>query len=218
MDQTFWLQRWQTNNIAFHKSDANPLLVKYFDTLALAKNSRVFLPLCGKTRDIAWLLAEGYRVAGAELVEMAVEQLFQELGVEPEISKIGAVRLYRAAAIDIFVGNIFDLSSQILGAVDAIYDRAALIALPEAMRDQYTAHLTAITTHAPQLLITCEYDQTLMDGPPFSISQAEVQQHYGDRYEVSLIASMDVDGGLKGIAATETVWQLQKLKKLNLKN
>jgi len=211
MDSSFWLQRWQSNNIGFHKSEVNPVLVKYFGELALSQGSRVFVPLCGKTLDIAWLLSEGYRVAGAELVEMAIEQLFDELGVEPKISRIGEVRLHSAKDIDIFVGNIFDVSSNMLGSVDAIYDRAALVALPGEMRHRYTALLIDVTDKAPQLLVTYEYDQNLMEGPPFSVSEEEVNQHYSGSYDLSLIASTDVVGGLKGkCAAKENVWLLKK--------
>lgn len=78
------------------------------------------------------------------------------------------------------------------------------------MRDRYTAHLMTITHKAPQLLINYEYDQTLMAGPPFSISQAETQQHYGGSYDLTLISSMDMPGGLKGkCAAKENVWLLR---------
>lgn len=211
MDTNFWLQRWQNNEINFHKSVANPVLVDHFAALALPQGSRIFVPLCGKTLDIAWLLSQGYRVAGAELIEMAIEQLFAELGVEPQISAVGPVKLYSAQNINIWVGSIFDVSSEILGSVDAIYDRAALVALPEEMRRRYTAHLTAITNKAPQLLITYEYDQTLMAGPPFSVSSTEVKQQYGDRYDLTLIASTEVEGGLKGkCAAKENVWLLNR--------
>jgi thiopurine S-methyltransferase len=210
MDSNFWLQKWKDNNIGFHKSEANPALVKHFSELSLSNNSRVFVPLCGKTLDIAWLLSQGYRVTGAELVELAIEQLFEELGVSPKISRVGEVSLYSAKDIDIFVGNIFDVSGSILGSVDAIYDRAALIALPEETRKQYTAHLMEITDKAPQLLVTCEYDQSLMEGPPFSISKEEVNQHYSDTYRVSLISSTHVVAGLKGrYDVQESIWLLQ---------
>ena len=210
MDTDFWLQRWRDNNIAFHRSEANPLLVKHFKALGLVKGRRVFVPLCGKTKDISWLLANGYRVAGAELSEMAIEQLFTELGVEPKISDVGTVKHYSATDIDIFVGNIFELSGHTLGPVDSIYDRAALVALPAAMRDRYTTHLIDITHGASQLLICYEYDQTLMAGPPFSISRDEVSQHYSDSYALTLLTSKDVPGGLKGkCAATEYVWLLK---------
>ncbi len=211
MDAAFWHQKWEANEIGFHEGEANRLLVKYFNALSLAEGRRVFVPLCGKTLDIAWLLSNGFRVAGAELVESAIEQLFSELGIEPEISEVGGVKRYSAKNIDIFVGDIFAVSSEILGSVDAIYDRAALVALPEEIRRRYTGHLMEISDRTPQLLLTFEYDQSVMDGPPFSISNEEVIQHYGDRYELTLMESIAIPGGLKGkCAATENVWLLKK--------
>jgi len=211
VDKSFWLQRWEENNIGFHKSEANPALVSYFSELSLAKGSRVFVPLCGKTLDIAWLLANGYRVVGAELSALAIAQLFTELGIKPEISDAGALQRYSAPDLDIFVGDIFDLSGQMLGPVDAIYDRAALVALPQEMRDRYTAHLVEMTASVQQLLVCFEYDQTLMPGPPFSIGDGEVKRQYGDRYGLTLLASANVPGGLKGkCAAKEHVWLLGK--------
>jgi thiopurine S-methyltransferase len=209
MDPSFWHQRWEKNEIAFHEGKANALLVKHFRELSLAKGRRVFVPLCGKTRDISWLLSNGYRVAGAELSQVAIEQLFLELGMQPEISKVGEVEQWSAKNIAIFVGDIFALSRKILGPVDVVYDRAALVAFPEDMRKRYTAHLTEITGKALQLLICFEYDQSLMDGPPFSISHEEVHRHYEGVYDLTLLASTDVSGGLKGkCPAKENAWLL----------
>ncbi len=212
MDAKFWHQKWQKNEIAFHGNEANPLLVQYFGRLCLQKKSRIFLPLCGKTLDIAWLLSQGYRVAGAELVETAIVQLFEQLGVKPEISEAGAMKRFSAANIDIFVGNVFDLSSELLGPVDAVYDRAALVALPKEIRVRYTEHLRNITSHAPQLVICYEYDQSRMDGPPFSISHEEINGHYQRFYDLTLLESAEVPGGLKGgaFAAKENVWLLKQ--------
>lgn len=210
MDANFWHNKWEKNEIAFHQNEANPLLVKYCAELPLRKGSRVFLPLCGKTLDMPWLLSRGFCVAGAELSKLAVEQLFAGLGVEPKISSAGKLERYSAQHIDIYVGDIFDLTGDTLGVVDAIYDRAALVALPQTMRNRYTAHLTAITNKAPQLLITFEYDQSLMEGPPFSVSSEEVNQHYRGCYDVAPLASVDVPGGLKGqCVAKENVWLLK---------
>ena len=210
MDPSFWHQRWEKNEIAFHESEANPLLVKHVNELSLAKGSRVFVPLCGKTRDISWLLSNGYRVAGAELSQIAIEQLFMELGLQPEISTVGEVEQWSANRLDIFVGDIFAVSRKMLGPVDAIYDRAALVAFPEDMRHRYTAHLTGMTGKAPQLPMCYDYDQSLMQGPPFSIRNEEVHRHYADQYEVTLMARTDVSGGLKGkCPAKENVWRLR---------
>ncbi len=210
MDANFWHEKWEKNDIGFHKNEANQLLVSYFDRLSLVKNSRVFLPLCGKTLDISWLLSNGYRVAGAELSKVAVEQLFTELGIEPKIIKVGEINHYSATNIDIFVGDIFDLSSKTLGQVNAIYDRAALVALPEKTRNLYTKHLVEITDNAPQLLICYEYDQNLVQGPPFSISSEEVNRLYRDSYKINLIASINLPNGLKEkYEAKENVWLLE---------
>jgi len=209
MDPSFWHQKWEKNEIAFHESKANPLLVKHFNELSVAMGSRVFVPLCGKTRDISWLLSNGYRVAGAELSQIAIEQLFMELGLQPEISTGGEIEQWSAKNLDIFVGDMFALSRKGLGRVDAIYDRAALVAFPEDMRHRYTAHLTGMTGKAPQLLVCYDYDQSVMQGPPFSIRNEEVHRHYADTYEVTLMASTEVSGGLKGACpAKENVWLL----------
>jgi len=210
MEPGFWHQRWQNNEIAFHESKANALLVKHFHELALTKGSRVFLPLCGKTLDISWLLSQGCRVVGAELSVLAVEQLFASLGVQPEKRKRDQLEQWSAPNLDLFVGDIFALSRTMLDPVDAVYDRAALVALPEAMRRRYTAHLMDITNLSPQLMICFEYDQSAIEGPPFSVSDEEVRQHYAEKYEVRLVESREVAGGLKGkCPAKEKLWLLR---------
>lgn len=210
MDADFWHQRWAANEIGFHESAVNPLLVKHFPALALEKGRRVFVPLCGKSLDIHWLLANGYRVAGAELSKLAVEQLFAELGAEPSITRCGPMERYSTRDLDVFLGDIFDLTIQLLGPVDAVYDRAALVALPEDMRSRYAAHLTTITASPPQLLLCFQYDQQLMSGPPFSLTSAEVHRLYRDTYQPALLDSVDIPGRFKGkVAATELVWLLE---------
>lgn len=210
MEAGFWHRKWESNDIGFHEGVPNALLVKHFGDLGLAPGSRVFLPLCGRTRDIDWLLDQGCRVAGAELSETAVRQWFTGNDIEPAVKDVGALKHYSAPGIDIFVGDIFDLSSAVLGGIDAIYDRAALVALPADMRKRYAAHLRAITDNAPQLLICFEYDQSELDGPPFSIDDEEVRRHYGEFYELVLRERREVAGGLKGkCAARENVWLLR---------
>ncbi|AKI00694.1 thiopurine S-methyltransferase, Se/Te detoxification family [Hoeflea sp. IMCC20628] len=211
MEHSFWHDRWESGRIGFHEREPNPLLVTHFPALAVPENGRIFVPLCGKTLDIAWLLSQGHRVAGAELSELAIEQLFEDLGVEPAISDLGKLTHYSADSIDIFVGDIFDLTATVLGAVDAVFDRAALVALPEHMRMAYAPHIADITGNAPQLLITFEYDQSQLDGPPFSIPSDEVIQRYGDRYDISTLATDGVAGGFKGHDVRERVWLLRTL-------
>jgi len=210
MEANFWLERWEANQTSFHRSEANKALVAHIDKLALENGARVFVPLCGKTLDIGWLLSKGYRVAGAELSPLASDQLFEELGVVPNISGAGSLKHYSAERLDIFVGNIFDLDAKTLGPIDAIYDRAALIALPLEMRQKYTAHLAQLTGRAPQLLLTIDYDQSQMEGPPFSVIDAEAKEHYAGTYDVTLLSRTEVPGGIKGIMpGDELVWLLR---------
>lgn len=214
MKASFWHQKWERGDIGFHENEANPLLIEHFEKLNLAKGSRVFLPLCGKSRDAAWLLACGYRVVGAELSELAITTLFKELGLGPEISKVGELTRYSAKNINMLVGDIFDVSAEYLEPINAIYDRAALVALPAFIRRQYTSHLMNITNAAPQLLISYEYNQLLMEGPPFSVNENEVKQHYGATYQLKSVEIKNVAGGLKGkVASAETAWLLQKTNK-----
>nr|WP_242029120.1 thiopurine S-methyltransferase [Coleofasciculus sp. FACHB-712] len=211
MEASFWQQKWEEGDIGFHQSEANPFLVEHFEKLNVAKGGRVFLPLCGKTRDLAWLLNCGHRVVGAELSELAINELFKDLEVEPKISTVGKLTHYSAKDIDIFVGDIFDVSAEVLGPVDAVYDRAALVAMPENRRYQYTSHLMKITHVAPQLLISYEYNQQLMDGPPFSVGEAEVKHHYASAYQLNSVESREITGGLKGkVAAIERIWLLKR--------
>ena len=211
MDPNFWHKRWEENEIGFHQSAVNVLLSDHFSGLSLPQTSRVFVPLCGKTRDIAWLLSQGHRVVGVELSKLAVEELFVDLGVAPKISVQGELLRYSAPGLEIFVGDIFELSGDLLGRVDAIYDRAALVAFPTEMRGRYGAHVAAITQLAPQFLICFEYDQAVMNGPPFSIDRQKVHDVYGAHYQIEPITNRDVAGGLKGkCPAQETVWHLVK--------
>jgi thiopurine S-methyltransferase len=226
MNTSFWFQKWNDREIGFHQLEANPLLTDHFSTLSLPTGSRVLVPLCGKTPDMRWLLSQTYQVAGVEMVETAVEEFFEESRLEPTVSKPDASEKhggsqaamqryhaegsYHAEGIDLFAGDFFALSPEQLGPVDAAYDRAALVALPEEMRSQYADHLKALVGPGPQLLITFRYDQSKMEGPPFSISPEELKRLYGDTYHITRQASVEVPGGLKGrCPAQEEAWTLR---------
>ncbi|MEM9343932.1 MAG: thiopurine S-methyltransferase [Pseudomonadota bacterium] len=209
MEHSFWHDRWKANELGFHEADGNALLASHFGTLGKPEGARVFVPLCGKTRDIGWLLAQGCRVVGTELSEIAVRDLFKDLGLSPEKSEVGELNRYAGPSIEVFVGDHFTLTADVLGTVDAIYDRAAFVALPSKMRQRYSASLKALAPGVPQLLITFEYDQSVMPGPPHSISTEEVGAHYADAFDIEMLEVKDVAGKLKGkVEATETIWHL----------
>ena len=144
--------------------------------------------MCGKTLDIGYLLEQGYSVIGAELSGKAITDLFASLNRQPEITPWQGGNRYRQGDLTVFQGDIFLLTPDDLPTVDAIYDRAALIALPDKMRARYARHLQTLTHRARQLLITLEYDQQQMAGPPFSVDQEEVETRYGDHYRVTSLS------------------------------
>lgn len=210
MEHEFWHTKWRKGEIGFHQQEVNPLLARYLDTLPLSNNSRVFVPLCGKTLDIHWLLKQGYQVTGVELNELAIQQLFGELDIKPTIVNDGKVKRYISDRLDVFIGDIFDVSQTMLENIDLIYDRAALIALPFSMRKNYTSHLMNISNKASQLLVCLEYDQALIQGPPFSVDRREVEQHYQYSYQINLLASETIPEKLKNkVVAREAIWWLK---------
>jgi thiopurine S-methyltransferase len=174
----------------------------------LAVGNCVFVPLCGKTRDIAWLLEQGYRVVGSELNEKAVKDLFADLGLSPIVTRDGALIRYASVALVVFVGDIFALSATMLGKVDAVFDRAALVALPNEMRQRYAAHVIDISGQVPQFVLTYTYDQAAMDGPPFSVTPEMVDAYFAASFEITHLETIEV-GALKGkVPAIETAWLL----------
>lgn len=212
MDAAFWHQKWARQDIGFHQNAVHPLLAAHWPALDLGAAGRVFVPLCGKTLDIHWLRDRGHAVAGAELSAQAVAELFTELGLVPQVQACGALQRHSAPGLDVFVGDLFALTPALLGPVDAVYDRAALVALPPAMRRDYTAQLQRLATRAPQLLIACEYEQARLPGPPFSVDEAELRQHYGASYNLQCLQRLPLAGGLKGrVPAADVAWALRPL-------
>lgn len=212
MEANFWHQRWATNDIGWHEQNGSALLATNFKVLSLPPLSRVFVPLCGKTLDIGWLLSQDCQVVAIELNETAIEELFIQLGVEPVVSQSGSLKKYSALNLDVFAGDFFALSAGQLGSVDAVFDRASMVALPNELRAQYTKHLVQVTNNAQLLLIVFEYDQNEIEGPPFSISVKDINRHYESIYSILTLDSHDMTGQLRGdFAATENAYLLQPL-------
>jgi thiopurine S-methyltransferase len=193
MKKDFWLERWEREEIGFHQNEVNPYLCKYWQELHLACDSKVFVPLCGKSQDMLWLRKQGHQVIGVELSNIAVQAFFKENGYTPHHVTRGKFEHCEADGIRILCGDFFDLNKDDLAKVSAVYDRASLIALPPEMRERYVRHLVSILPPATQiLLITVDYPQPEMQGPPFSVSSGEVEALYRQHAEVRLLAQPDV--------------------------
>lgn len=193
MQPSFWLERWQQGEIGFHQEEINSHLQQFWSRLGLAPESAVFVPLCGKSHDMLWLRAQGHRVLGVELSPLAVAAFFEENRLVPEVSQQGAFERWEADGLAILCGDFFDLGATDLEAVAGVYDRASLVALPPPLRGRYAEHLHAILPAAvPVLLVTMDYPQAEMDGPPFSVGEQEVGTLYSGAYQIEPLLSLDI--------------------------
>ena len=193
MEADFWLDRWREGQTGFHQERVTPLLAKYWPTLGLPASAHVLVPLCGKTLDMIWLLEQGHRVTGVELSPLATQQFFDENGLHPTVSNTPFGQVYTADAISIVCGDIFSLNAKQLGVFEGVYDRAALIALPPDMRARYVDHVYGqLAPNYKGLLITLNYDQALMAGPPFSVNSVEVQTLYSPHSLAKLIDCREI--------------------------
>lgn len=217
MRPEFWLERWREGRIGFHRDAVMPLLVQYWPAVAAPAGSRVFVPLAGKSLDMIWLAAQGHPVLGAELSPLAVEQFFAENGLHPRITETPAGRLHAADGIELMLGDVFDLDAATLASCEAVYDRAALIALPPDLRARYADEVYGrLPIGCLGLLITLEYPQPEKDGPPFSVDEAEVRRLFSKCWDIELLERRDIlphEPGFRaeGVTALHTViYRLRK--------
>ncbi len=193
MDANFWHQRWQENNIPFHEGRVNGYLKIYFDRLGLKPGESVFVPLCGKALDMVWIGQKGQRVLGVELSAIAVRHFFSENGIEFDVDRIPGFERYSGAEVEILCGDFFDLTDAHFQNVRGVYDRASFIAFDAGGRQQYARFMCdRLRAGTPVLLLTLEYPQSIMSGPPFSVGDAEVRRQFESRFRVDLLETRDI--------------------------
>ena len=192
MDISFWQQRWRENKIGFHQPDFSTLLSSYWDQLEVPAGSTVFVPLCGKSQDLIWLTKKGFQVVAVELSELAVKAFFEENQFSFNRQQHDGYSVWQTDNIRILCGDFFTLNKNDIGQVDAVYDRAALIALPEDMRRDYLEQMCNLVGQVAMLLITLEYPQSQMQGPPFSVTEVEVTSLYDDKFTVKKVYDEDI--------------------------
>lgn len=193
MEPKFWQERWARNQIGFHLPEVNPYLQRHWPPLP--EGAKVLVPLCGKSLDLMWLASQGLRVLGVELSEQAVEAFFSEQNLTPRIAERGVFKVYQAGLIEIWCGDFFALGAEALGDCTALYDRAALIALPPLMRTRYTEQLNRLLQPGCKgLLITLDYDQTQKAGPPFAVPDEEVRVLLGELWVLEVLEEQDILG------------------------
>ncbi len=217
MKADFWHERWEENQLGFHQEEVNGNLVKHWDALDAPKDSPAFVPLCGKSLDMAWLLERGHPVIGVELSPIACRDYFAGQSLEPTRTPHGALETWSAPGYTLHCGDFFALEPSDLEGVRGAFDRGSLVALPPEMRSRYAEHLGRILPGgAKVLLLTVIYDQNEMNGPPHSVPAEEVESLFGAAFRTEQLA---VNGpgeppppfqarGMKSIS--EGIWLLER--------
>ncbi len=193
MHTDFWLERWQEGQIGFHQDAIHPCLQQFFATLKLPPAATVFVPLCGKSLDMLWLIQADYKVIGIEISQQAVEAFFSENRLAYKTRQTDGFVLYESEGIQLYCGDFFQLRAEHVSSCQAIYDRAALIALPPEMRSDYAVHKQSLFPDGlDTLLITLDYAQDEMQGPPFSVPAEEVAQLYARDYQIDELQRLNI--------------------------
>lgn len=214
MEHPDWNARWRDGQIAFHQSCVSASLKAYADRVWPDTVGRILVPLCGKTLDMVFLAERADAVVGVEYVEQAVGEFFAERRLSPQVERTPHTR-YRADRYTLFAADFFALEPEDLGVIDAVFDRASLVALDAEARNGYAAHMRSILPPgARMLLISFDYDQTKMEGPPFSVPPDDVGRLFQDGFHVEHLATRDMLDDMfrmRGLAAMrETVFALTR--------
>lgn len=213
MDNDYWINKWQNSETRFHQSQYHPMLVKYGDKLT---TGTILVPLCGKSLDMHFLVSKGHTVIGVELSPIACEDFFKEAGLEYTINSVADFSVFSSEKITLWCGDFFKLPQTVWDRVSGIYDRAALVALPEEIRKKYVLEITNRSKQSLEIiLITFEYLKDSFQGPPFAVYEHEINEIY-KAFTILKLHSEKEDKlpkdnpRFQSIGLTENIYWLQK--------
>ena len=178
-----WRVRWAEGRIGWHEPEGNAGLHAAWPPFS--DNTRVLVPVCGKSPDLLWLAKRGHDVTGVELSAIAVRHFFAENSIEYQSVKGDSLDRYSAVdlPLTLYCGDYFEFSGS---GFDALYDRGALVALPPELRERYIEHTkNLLRPGASKMIVTLEYDQAVVSGPPFSVPAGEISGYWDDLVCVS---------------------------------
>jgi thiopurine S-methyltransferase len=178
MELQYWYKKWENEDIGFHNDRTNPVLLNFIEKFISYQNnieSSCLIPLCGKSKDLLFLKEFFKQITGVELVKKAIDDFFSENQLKANVFK----DTYKYENLEIINHNIFDLPKSNKKKFKYIYDRAAIIALPEKKRRSYVNSLKDLMDNTCTILmITIEYSSQSVVGPPFSVSKKEIQEYF----------------------------------------
>jgi thiopurine S-methyltransferase len=208
MELEDWGNRWRDGMIGWHQTDVSHLLAKYDPQVWNDEPiGSVYVPLCGKSLDLGFLAEHAERVLGVEYADQAIEEFFAERSLEPTI-EAGPPRSYRADNYVLFAGDYYSVTSEHLGPIDAVFDRASLVALDPETRMKYVDHMRSLmATGSRMLLLTLSYDQSEMSGPPWSVSGDEVERLYAGGFDIKHLETHDVTDDQFRIRGLSTIFE-----------
>lgn len=215
MDADFWRERWRRGETPWAQSEANGLLLRHWASIPLRTDAWVFVPLCGSSLDMVFLAARGHRILGVELVPEAIEAFFAGQGIAPRRRPHRIGEVFEGGSYRILAGDAFALRPEDLAECSAFYDRAALVAVPPAMRHRYVAEVLGKLPPGRQgLLVSLEFPESARAGPPYPLSAEEIQVLFGD-WNPELLERLDLierdPGFAQGMAhAWTTAWRLRR--------
>ena len=208
MQADFWHAMWQSGQVGFHQADINAFLKDYWSMLGLEGPEEVLVPLCGKSLDMLWLTQQGHDILGVELSQKALDEFLAENQLNGQPVAHHEFCGYELDKMTLLCGDFFDLTTTQCAKIAAVYDRAALVALPAQMRQRYAQHLINILpSGVKMLLVNLEYGNDPMMGPPFCVTEAEVYALFGDAFAIEVLARSTTQR--KGMEAVEKVFLLK---------
>lgn len=188
MEISYWKSRWVKGKTGWHMPEVYPPLKRYWSRLNLDKEVTVLVPLCGKSLDLAWLAGQGHRVIGVEVSEKAILEFLEESNMDYQTSAKGPFMRYITGDITLWAGDFLKLQPSWLPEINVVYDKASLVALPGHQRRSYADHVLSICSSGTRMFLnTFEYPQSEMNGPPFAVFRAELEELYGSRFDIDLL-------------------------------
>ena len=194
MELSYWHSRWNKGNVGFHMEDGYPALLRHWPKFEISNQATVLVPLCGKSVDLDIISRRVKRVVGVEISKKAIEEFFTERNLVPEMSSYSGYKIFKAANIELWEGDFFKLPEQRFADIDMIYDKASLVALPPPMRIKYAEKILTLSGEITKYLLHhFIYNSNEMEGPPFTVSETEIDNHFSSRFAITTLEDQNLD-------------------------
>lgn len=205
METEFWQKAWaKSAEPGWQQKSANSLLVAHWAACKAVPGESVFVPLCGRSPDINWLLNFGHKVIGIDLSRSALQRFCDESGLDVKPEEHNGFTVFKAPQLTLYAGDFFSSTPDMFSGISRVYDRASIVAMPPNMRERYVSHLRSVVpSQAEMFTIAMAYDQSKMQGPPFSVEETELRKFFADRYDISVLGSEHGDMRNRGLESLE---------------